>query len=137
MPEIGWDEGLGEIVAWGPDNDQYEPGIPAGGTLEVLDDLPLPHRAMVVDTVLNEARTLRTKLLGVVDGLQASALATGNTSDATAIEAFKEGLRNITLTDLSVCVTEADMRRTILNTYKALAYVAPASVQLAFVKAIS
>lgn len=95
-----------------------------------------PTHAALVATVLATARDLRTKLFAVVDGLQASALATGNTADALSIETFKTGIRNITLIDLSGATTLVQMQAIITAQYKVLAAAAPLSVQLAFRQAL-
>lgn len=104
-----------------------------GNTPQPVD---VPTLAELKATVLREARDLRTKLFSMVDGLQVSALATGNAADATAIETFKVGARNITKLDLSVCTTEQAMRDAINNQYKAIVAPAPVSVKLAFAQAL-
>lgn len=106
----------------------------------VLQDAPLPTLAELKTRVLDEARDLRTKLFSVVDGLQASALVTalvsGNTADAQAIEDFKVGARNITLVDLGTVADEAVMRDTVQAAYGVLVNAAPVSVKLAFAQAL-
>lgn len=97
---------------------------------------PLATHRELVEVVFSGARALRTKLFGVVDGLQISALVNGNTADAQAIETFKTGLRNITKLDLSGAATDAEMRAVINGQYQALTAAAPVSVRMAFAQAV-
>lgn len=95
--------------------------------------------ALIVDgkaRVLAEARSLRTKLFGVLDGLQVSAVVTGNTADAQAIETFKEGARDITAIDLSAALTEQAMRDAVNLEYKTMVAAAPLAVKIAFSQAL-
>lgn len=63
-------------------------------SVESLSDIPVvnDYRAQAI----NEARALRAQLFSRFDGLQASALATGNTDQATEIEGVKAALRSMT-----------------------------------------
>ena len=101
------------------------------------------QQSLIVDgkaRVLAEARALRTKMFAVVDGLQASAnltaILTGNTIDAVAIETFKDGARDITKVDLSTALTEQAMRDAVTAQYKLIVAPAPLSVKLAFSQAL-
>lgn len=106
----------------------------------LLQDAPLPTLAELKTRVLNEARALRTKLFTVVDGLQGSAnlsaIISGVTTDAVAIEAFKAGARDITLVDLGTVADEAVMRDKVQAAYGVLVMAAPVSIKLAFSQAI-
>lgn len=77
-------------------------------------------------------RTERQKIIGVLDGLQASALATGDATTAVAIETAKQGLRDLTQIDLSDCATQEAMKLKVMQAYRALVAAAPANVVLAF-----
>lgn len=96
-----------------------------------------PTRAELVERTLSEARSMRLPIMGILDGLQASALAIGNTARATAIETAKQGLRDITMTDLSACTTEKEMQAAIYAAYVTIAQAAPAEVQTAFAQVVS
>lgn len=78
------------------------------------------------------ARGLRTQLFELADGLQASYLALGSTSNAVALETYKEGLRNITLTDMTGADTEAEMKAVVSAAYKALKDALPTAVKVKF-----
>lgn len=91
----------------------------------------LPTHAQLVVQTLAAARAERQPVIGVLDGLQASALAKGDTTTAMALEAVKQGLRDITKTDLSACATAEDMRAAIMAAYAALVQANP-SVATAF-----
>lgn len=85
--------------------------------------------ATIVDQALAEARAARTLFFARFDGLQASAIATGNTALALEIEGAKTAMRSITAdVDLSGCATLPQMRVAILNRWKAIR--APLSSQL-------
>lgn len=77
------------------------------------DDSPelLPDHATLAAQAKAQARDLRTQLFARFDGLQASAVATGNTAQATEIESVKAALRSITAdVDLTGLTTLADMQ---------------------------
>ncbi len=96
-----------------------------------------PARTELVDQTLATARALRQPILGVLDGMQASALTTGDQARAVAIEAAKQGLKDITKVDLSACETEEDMRQAILLAYVGIAKALPGPVQMAFAEVLS
>lgn len=97
---------------------------------------PAPTLAQLQTSALAQVRTLRTSLMNVLDGLQSSALATGNAELATQLEAAKQGARDITKVDVSSCTTAGD----IANAYKAawatVAAGAPESVKRLFAEAL-
>jgi hypothetical protein len=97
----------------------------------VLQAPPPPSHAELVDLALNAARKERQPILSVLDGLQSSALATGNSSMATLIETAKQSLRDITSLDLAACVTYEDMRLAFKARYAQLVSAAP-QVAIAF-----
>lgn len=94
--------------------------------------LPAPTHAEMVESVLTEARVLRAQFFDLADGLQASYLALGNSAYATALETYKEGLRNATLTDLSGATTEAEMRAIIGDVYDSLKGALPLAIKIKF-----
>lgn len=91
-----------------------------------------PTHAELAATTLAEARRVRLPIISILDGMQASALTVGNTAKAQVIETAKQGLKNITLTDLSGCATAKQMKAAILLAYVAVAAALPADAQLAF-----
>ena len=96
-----------------------------------------PTLAEVVEQAKAATRIQRQPIITVLDGLQASCLVKGETSRALAIETAKQGLRDITDTDLSACVTYEDMRLTIKAAYLALAMALPLDIRKAFSEAIN
>ena len=89
-------------------------------------------RNQLLESDVNTIRAERQKIIGVLDGLQASALAAADTATAVGIEAAKQGLRDLTQIDLSDCATQEDMKRKVMQAYHAIVAVAPAKVVLAF-----
>ena len=89
-------------------------------------------RDQMVDSAVNTIRTERQKIIGVLDGLQASALATADTATVVGIEAAKQGLRDLTQIDLSDCATQEAMKLKVMQAYRAIVAAAPANVVLAF-----
>ena len=89
-------------------------------------------RDQMVDSAVSTIRTERQKIIGVLDGLQASALATGNATTAVAIETAKQGLRDITKIDLADCETQEEMKVKVMQAYRSIVAAAPANVVLAF-----
>ena len=93
--------------------------------------------AAIPAAALSQVRAQRQPIIGILDGLQASALATGNVDRAKAIEAAKQGLRDITKTDLSLCLTLNDCENALLTAYKTLAAQLPVDARAAFAGALS
>lgn len=102
---------------------------------EVWQEAPpvpaLPTHAQLVAQTLTRTREERQPIIGVLDGLQASASAKGEGSTALTIEAVKQGLRDITKSDLSTCTTAEEMRAAVMAAYAALVTSNP-TVALAF-----
>jgi hypothetical protein len=89
-------------------------------------------RNQLLESAVNSIRAERQPIIGVLDGLQASALATGDTDSAANIEAAKQGLRDITKIDLSDCETYEDMRTKVKQAYYVIVSSASPAVVLAF-----
>lgn len=89
-------------------------------------------RDQLLESAVNTIRLDRQKIIGVLDGLQASALASADTPTAVGIEAAKQGLRDMTQIDLSDCATQEAMKLKVMQAYRAIVAVAPAKVVLAF-----
>ena len=89
-------------------------------------------RNQLLESAANTVRAERQKIIGVLDGLQASALATEDTTTAVGIEEAKQGLRDLTKIDLSACATHEDMRTKVKLAYLAIVSAAPANVVRAF-----
>lgn len=88
--------------------------------------------AWLKDTILQYARSLRSDIFPLADGLQATYNTLGNSVNAMALETYKDGLRNITLTDFSGATTEEEMRQRIVDAYKVLRDALPVAVKLKF-----
>ena len=84
----------------------------------------------LLESAVNTIRAERQKIIGVLDGLQSSALATEDTTTAAGIEAAKQGLRDLTKIDLSDCATQEQMRLKVMQAYHAIVAVAPAKAAL-------
>ncbi|MEJ7685611.1 MAG: hypothetical protein WKG52_00675 [Variovorax sp.] len=97
---------------------------------------PGPTHAQLVERAKADTRIQRQPIIVVLDGLQSSALALGNAPRALAIETAKQGLRDITDTDLSAAVTYEDMRLKVKAAYVGLAKALPVDVRLAFSEAL-
>lgn len=89
-------------------------------------------RNQLLESAVNTIRAERQKIIGVLDGLQASALSVSDTATAVGIEAAKQGLRDLTQIDLSDCATQEAMKLKVMQAYHAIVSVAPANVVLAF-----
>lgn len=93
---------------------------------------PEHKRTQLLESAVAAIRMERQKIIGVLDGLQASALATGDSTTAVGIEAAKQGLRDLTQIDLSDCATQEAMKLKVMQAYHAIVSTAPAKVVLAF-----
>ena len=89
-------------------------------------------RNQMLDSAVNTIRAERQKIIGVLDGLQSSALAIADTTTAVGIEAAKQGLRDMPQIDLSDCATQEAMKLKVMQAYRAIVSTAPANVVLAF-----
>ena len=102
----------------------------------ILVEPPAPTLADIRTAALAEARTMRQPIIGMLDGLQSSALTGGDTTRAVAIEAAKLGLRDITKIDLTAHTTATAMRTAIMLRYKTIAAALPADIRIAFAQAL-
>lgn len=110
-------------LEWSKEND---PALP-----------PEPTHAELVEQAKAATRIQRQPIITVLDGLQSTALTKGDTAKALAIETAKQGLRDITDTDLSACTTFEEMRLTIKHAYAVLAAALPVDIRKAFSDAIN
>ena len=101
------------------------------------DAPPTPSHAELVEQAKAATRIQRQPIIGVLDGLQSTCLTKGETARAVALETAKQGLRDITNTDLSACVTYEDMRQAVKAAYIALAMALPSDLRKAFSEAIN
>lgn len=97
----------------------------------------LPTQTEMRAQVVALARSLRTPILGILDGLQVSALVQARTADAVAIETAKQGLRNITSTDLTADQSVPAMQARIMSVYAQLAAALPAPLRVAFAQVVA
>lgn len=116
------------------DYQEYSAWLADGG---IPDDPPVPTHTELVEQAKAATRIQRQPIITVLDGLQSTALTKGDTAKALAIETAKQGLRDITDTDLSACVTYEDMRQAIKHAYAVLAAALPMDIRKAFSEAIS
>jgi hypothetical protein len=93
---------------------------------------PVPAHAELVNQALREARQIRSPILAVLDGMQASALVLANHDQAVAIEGAKQGLKDITQIDLTGCATLAEMRRALTAACAGIAGALPLAQRVAF-----
>lgn len=103
-----------------------EPELPVG-----------PSHTELVEMAKAATRIQRQPIIAILDGLQSSAIVKGDMPRAVAIETAKQGLRDITDTDLSECVTFEDMRLQVKARYIELATALPADIRKAFSEAIN
>lgn len=104
--------------------------------LPALADRPVPPRADLVAQTLAKARELRSPIMGVLDGMQVSALTLGNTLLAQSIEAAKQGLRDLTKIDFSALTSQAQMAQAVYVRYATIAAAAPPAVHVAFAEVL-
>ena len=106
----------------------------ADGKLAVVDEAlvqaELPKLLAVQSLV--QVRSLRAAFFPILAGLQAEAIARGNTTDAMAIANIQQGARDITATVLTGAVTKAEIEAKYKAAWLAMLATAPASVIAAF-----
>lgn len=98
---------------------------------------PPPQFEELVKQTQATAREMRLPIIGILDGMQSSALTNGDLPRAKAIETAKTGLKNITKVDLSGCATADEMRAAVFAAYLAIAKAAPVEVQTAFAQVLA
>jgi hypothetical protein len=99
--------------------------------------MPEPTHAQLVAQAKEATRVQRQPIISILDGLQSSAIVHGDMARAEVIEVAKQGLRDITNTDLSDCMTFEDMRQKVKARYIELAMALPADIRKAFSEAIN
>ncbi len=103
----------------------------ADGELDALRRPELPRAELLAQT-LAAARQARAPIMGVLDGMQASALTLGNTAQAQVIEAAKQGLRDLTKIDLAGAATQQQIAAAIYGRYQTIAAALPPALRVAF-----
>ncbi len=121
------------IEAGNRDYAAYRDWVAAGNTPSQPQS---PSHDELVDQARADSRTQRQPIISVLDGLQASALALSDTANAQSIEVAKQGLRDITLVDLSACQTYEDMRLAVKERYLQIAGAVSDDVRKAFSDAL-
>lgn len=111
--------------------------VPDGTEPQPLPVDPPPPHDQLVEQAKAAIRAERQPIIGVLDGLQSSALVKGEAELAQAIEAAKQGLRDLTDIDLSACATYEEMRLAVKARYLQLAAGLPVDVRIAFSEAVS
>ena len=97
-----------------------------------------PPQPTIVELILRaqaEMRVQRQPIITVCDGLQASALAKGDTATALVIETAKQGLRDITKLVLTDCTTYEQMKAKVMARYVEIASASP-TLKAAFSEAL-
>lgn len=101
--------------------------------------LPEPTHADLRARVIVLAKALRTELFKPADNVHTAFLTkwaqnqtSENLAEVGAIETYKQGLRDITLIDLSGATTEAQMKTIVSAQYALLKNALPASVKNKF-----
>lgn len=119
-------------------------GQAAGGNITadatgmpVLQIQAAPTKVELAAYALAATRIQRQPIMGILDGLQASANTKADTVRATAIETAKQGLRDITKLDLTLYTTADAMKVAVMTQYKALAAALPVDVRTAFAGSVS
>lgn len=95
-----------------------------------------PKPSDLKDAALVRTRLQRQPILGVLDGMQSSALTKSDTTKAAVIETAKQGLKDLTKIDLSTCVTADDFKAAIMTRYREIAAALPVDVRIAFGEAL-
>jgi hypothetical protein len=98
----------------------------------------LPPQPSIAELILRaqaEMRVQRQPIIAVCDGLQASALAKGDTATALVIETAKQGLRDITKIVLTDCTSHEQMKAKVMARYVEIASASPA-LKAAFSEAL-
>lgn len=127
----------GAVIPMDPENSDcaaYLAWIDAGNAPDLP---PTPSHAEFVEMAKAAMRIQRQPIISVLDGLQSSSVVKGEMPRALSIETAKQGLRDITDTDLSDCMSFEDMRLKVKAAYAALAAALPADVRKEFSEAIN
>ena len=135
---MGWravdseqDVGLGEVFS------QAAPTPPPGPLFDMVDGQWVFSTPRAIEQTRATARQIRLPIIGILDGMQSSALTAGDLPLAQAIEAAKAGLKDITKVDLSECANELEMQAAIVLAYQAIALALPTLAQTAFAQALA
>ncbi len=98
------------------------------------DQAPAPE--LTLDQIKDQARATvraaRKPVFYTLAGMQSEALATGDTATATAIVGIQQALKALPETDLSACLSAAEVDAAFVAAWLAIAYSAPANVVSAF-----
>lgn len=128
----------GVVIPMDPENAYYQAFLQWLELPGNVASTPIgPTHAELVEQAKAATRIQRQPIISVLDGLQSSAIVKGETARALVIETAKQGLRDITDTDLSACVTYEDMRLKVKARYIELAMALPNDVRKAFSEAIN
>lgn len=104
---------------------------------EQLDELRKPTHAELVERTKKTARVVRLPIIGILDGMQVSALVKGDSDGAQSIEVAKQGLKDITKIDLSTCTSAEEMTALIMGRYAQIAARLPAAAVVAFAQVLA
>ena len=106
----------------------------ADGNPAVIDEtlIQAEQTKLLAAKSLIEVRSMRAAFFPTLAGLQAEAMARGNTADAMAIAVIQQGARDITATALTGAITKAEIEAKFKAAWLSLLATAPASVIAAF-----
>lgn len=127
----------GAVIPLDEDNSDYRAYVEWVALGNIPSQPPAPTQSQLILRAVAEIRIQRQPVLEVLDSLQSTALAKGETGRALIIETAKQGLRDLTNIDLTTCTTYDQMRLKVKNAYSALAAALPSDLRLAFKEAIS
>jgi hypothetical protein len=102
-----------------------------------VDDAWVFSVQRAIDQTRASARQIRLPIIGILDGMQASALTAGDLPLAKSIEVAKVGLKDITKVDLSACKTADEMQIVILLAYQSIALTLPVAARTAFAQVLA
>ncbi len=123
-------------LSWTADTVNYPDGL-AQADEDALIALYAAHDAAprVADiraAAIAQVRLLRAPIINVLDGMQSSANTANDQPKAQAIQAAKQGLKDLPQIDLSACTSADDCKRVVMTRYKEIAAALPADVRTAF-----
>lgn len=93
---------------------------------------PKPSVSDMKSASIAKVKELRRIVFASLAGLQAEAIASGDTVKAAGIIPVQAALRNLPTTNLSACQNQADIDAAFLNAWSAIVAITPANVVSAF-----
>lgn len=123
----------GDVIAFGPNDDNYAPIVGEGCTLELVEQMPAPAFLQLKAEKLAKFRADRLAMLDVVSGMGWAALTAGDTATSQALAAFQQGLLDLPQQPAVTSATDINGLSTAMAlAYKALTDALPAEVKAKF-----